>query len=250
MRMRMNWPGAVCVLVVIGAWQLTTSVGFISKAYVSSPVDISKQAWALADAGPLFGYIGHTAAVTVVSWLVAAIAGAAIGVAMGLWLLPRRLFLGPIEFLRNIPAVTFVPLAVLLFGFSATGEFAVAVFAGIWPVVLAGINGIDRLPQRYVDVGRTLGLRDMTFIRKIAVPGALGELYIGARVSLTICLVIVVVSEMLGNPTGLGYGLVQEGQAINTPGVFCYLLMIGLLAVVLNALFRKAWVRYRPWDVG
>jgi sulfonate transport system permease protein len=245
-----RFAGAWAIVVLVAAWQIFVSMSIISSTDVSSPKAVGIAAWRLVTAGPLVGYLFHTLVLTLVTWCLSVVAGGVLGILIGLWPLGRRLLLPTVEFMRNVPAVTFVPLAILIFGFSSLAEFAVATYAGVWPVVLGATNGVDRIPRRYWDVGRALGLRGRTMVRKVVIPGALGGVYTGARIALTVCLVIVVVTEMLGNPTGLGYGLVHEGDAINTAGVFSYLVVIGLLAVSLNGLFRRAWMTFRPGDAG
>jgi len=77
-------------------------------------------------------------------------------------------------------------------------------------------------------------------MRKIMLPAALPGVLVGARLSMTLALVLAVVAEMVGNPAGLGYAVVREQQAMRPELVFAYVVAIGALGMILNAVLTGA----------
>ena len=142
-----------------------------------------------------------------------------------------------IDLLRAIPSVCFVPIAILFFGFSSKMEMAIAIYVATWPVLLMTLGGILSVPASSLDIAATLRLGRWATVRKIIFPSALSNLMVGLRLGLTLSVALVVVGEMLGNPNGLGFGIVFAEQSFHPDEVFAYLLVIGTLGWALNAVF-------------
>jgi sulfonate transport system permease protein len=108
---------------------------------------------------------------------------------------------------------------------------------------LGGVQGVDR---RLLDVARTLRLGKWRTTAKIVVPAAVPSVAVGLRLALALSVALAVVAEMLGNPAGLGFGMVFSQRAFHADEVFAYLLVIGALGWALNALFVGAVRRLAP----
>jgi sulfonate transport system permease protein len=148
----------------------------------------------------------------------------------------RRFSSASVDALRTIPVVTLVPIALLIWGPSGTSELVVAAIAAVWPVLISAESGVRSVHPRLAEVASTLRLSRLATARKIALPAAAPELLVGARLALGFALVVCIVSEMVGNPAGLGYGLVAMQQALDPAGMWAYVVVIGVLGIVLNSL--------------
>jgi sulfonate transport system permease protein len=98
------------------------------------------------------------------------------------------------------------------------------------------MGGMTGVHARLADVSRTLQLSRAAMLCKVMLPAALPAVLVGARLSLTLALVLAVLAEMVGNPTGLGYAVVTQQQALRPDLMFAYVAVIGLLGLALNAL--------------
>ncbi len=177
----------------------------------------------------------HTTWVSVVGWLIAAVIGGLIGLACGLSRFVREWTTSSIDVLRALPAVSFVPIGILVFGQSAKMELIIVAYSACWIVAISATTGFRDAHDRYRDTGRTLRLRPLAVTWKIVLPGALPHLMVGLRLALATSLVLTVVAEMIGNPVGLGYQLTYLLQALHTSQVFVYIVAIGVLGVIFNA---------------
>lgn len=235
-----NWLGiaGICLLVLL--WQIYTDTLGAHFNSLASSSRIAVAIGKLAVNGPLRGQLLHTASIALIGWVVASALGFVMGLAIGLWRPIWTYTMASIDVLRSIPSISFVSIAVLLFGFSPDTEMVIVVYVSMWPLLMGTVGGINAAPNSLVDVARTLRLSRTATIFKIVMPAALPSIIVGLRLSLTLSVALAVVAEMVGNPDGLGFGMVMSQQAIQPADAFAYLVVIGILGWSLNTIFVTA----------
>ena len=232
---RINWPGAA-VLVFVGlAWEAAVRSGLLEYEYLPAPSAIALGWSELAREGILAPDIAHTLISVAIGWMVATVIGISLGILLGLSATARRYSLASIEVLRPMPGVAFAPVGLLLFGFSLKTEMVVTILPVLWPVLVNTMGGVTGVHQRLYDVGRTFRLSRRDTILRIILPAAMPPIVVGARIGLGLALILAVVAEMVGNPEGLGYGIVREQQALRPDLMFAYIVTVGFIGIVLNA---------------
>ena len=238
--LRINLPGLAVMALCAALWELycrTLGAGFDSLA---STYAIAVAVKDMLMQGPLLAELWHTTSVALIGWVLASVLGFVIGLVLGLSRIAWSYSMASIEVLRSIPSISFVSIAVLLFGFSAQTEMVIVVYVSLWPMLLGTLSGVRAAPGRLLEVARVFHLsRPATFF-KVTLPAALPVIFVGLRLSLTLSIALAVVAEMIGNPEGLGFGIVQSQQAMQPAKAFAYLLVIGVLGWGLNAIFGLA----------
>ena len=178
---------------------------------------------------------------------IAAVAGVVIGIVIGSSHLLRELTASTIEFLRPIPSVALIPLAVLLFGTSIESKLLLVVYAAFWQMliqVLYGVQDVDPVAQ---DTARAYRFGFWARIRYVTWPTALPYVMTGLRLSAAVALILAVTAELvIGNP-GLGSRLAvaQSSGAIATS--YALVVVAGLLGVVVNLGARFVERRALTW---
>lgn len=243
---RINGPGLATMAVGVGLWEVLVRSGAVDFENLPAPSAIAGGARALAASGDLLGDLGHTLRSTLIGWLVASMVGAGIGLLLGLSRTAWRWSMATIEVIRAIPPVSLVPVALLAFGFALRMELSIIVFAATWTVLVNTIDGVRSVRPELQDVARMMRMSKAATVRKIVLPAAMPSIVVGLRLALSLSLVLAVVAEMLGNPSGLGNALVRAQQALQPEQMFAYVFVIGFLGVGLNALFRYASARLLP----
>ncbi len=233
---RLNPLGIATFVTLLGAWEAAVRSRALTYVYLPAPSTIASAFWTLARSGDLGRNTAHTLQAVALGWLIAVGGGLVVGALVGISRRARVYSLSTIEFSRSLPAIAFVPAAVLVFGFSLRMELAVIVYASIWPVIVNTIGGVQQVPDRLHDVARTFRLSPLRAILQIQLPAAFPAILVGARLAMTTALVLAVIAEMIGNPDGLGYALVFAQQALQPAQMWAYIVVIGVLGVVLNAL--------------
>ena len=146
-----------------------------------------------------------------------------------------RDFLEPtLEFLRPLPASAIIPVAILFLGLSNEMSVSVIAFGAIWPVLLSSVYGFGSLQVRLREVSAALGFGRIEFLRKIAFPAALPDILSGVRVSLAICLILAVVTEMQASLPGLGRDIFFAQRNFRSADLYAGLIMLGALGFIVN----------------
>jgi NitT/TauT family transport system permease protein len=235
MAKRLNLVGAGVFVLGLLLWELLVRTGILTFSYLPPPSDVAVGLGQLVGNGELLSSLGHTLLAALTGWALAGVIGVTAGSALGLFRPVWTYSMASLEALRALPIVAFVPVAVLLFGFSVQTEITVAFYAALWPILLNTINGM-RTEARLVEAGRVLKLSRAETLWKIRLPAATATIVVGLRLGLSISLVLTLVAEMVGNPAGLGFLLVTKGQALQPAQMFAAVFVIGVTGIVLNAI--------------
>ena len=241
-----NVLGLATMAVLVGMWELLVRSGTIDFEFLPAPSAIAEALGSLVSAGDLFAPVVHTLRSTLVGWAIAGVLGIALGVWLGLSNTAWRYSMASVEIIRAIPPISLVPVSLLVFGFSLRMELVVIVYAGAWTVLVNTIDGVRNLRPELLDVGRMLRMSKLTTIRKLILPSAMPSIIVGLRLAMSLSLVLAVVAEMIGNPSGLGNALVRAQQALQPEQMFAYVVTIGVLGVLLNTGLRYVSARAFP----
>jgi sulfonate transport system permease protein len=230
-----NMPGCLVIVLLLAAWEAAIRSGALAFDYLPAPSDILTGTVSLITEGLLVPDILHTLGVVLLGWSVASLIGLALGTAFGVSPMLRRYALASVDVLRPLPGVALAPVALLLFGFSLETELAIMIVPAIWPVLVNTMSGLEGVHARLGEVGRTLHLSSLERLRSIILPAAMPAIFVGLRIGLGLTLVLAVLAEIVGNPAGLGYGILREQQSMRPDLMFAYIAIVGLLGLVLNA---------------
>lgn len=178
----------------------------------------------------------------------AALAGLALGVMFGLLVaalvglspVAARVLWLPIEFLRPIPSVALLPVALLVFGFGFRLEISIVAFACFWPMVIVGGSAIGQVEPRLLEVARVLRMGWPARVGKIVLPAALPRLFVAARLAAGVALIVAVTVEIALNPLGLGFAMIEAQQTMRPALMFAVLIWVGVLGWGLNWLLLMA----------
>jgi NitT/TauT family transport system permease protein len=234
---RFNWAGLAVLVLLVALWELYSRTLGARYGTIASAFETSQALGRLFFGGPLLAQSIHTLSISIAGWVIASLLGLAMGAAIGVWQPVWAYTTASIDVLRSIPSISLISIALVIFGFSSKMEMVVVIYVSQWPVLLATAAGVRAVPESYLDGARTLQLTRGATIRKILLPGALPNILVGLRLSLTLALALAVVAEMIGNPAGLGFGLVLAQQAMQPAEAFAYLVAIGVIGGGLNTIF-------------
>jgi NitT/TauT family transport system permease protein len=214
---------------------------------VAAPSDALRAlAEGLSD-GSLSGEVGTTLRAYVQGLGLAILVGVTAGLVIG----SSRTLLAAtsvvIEFLRPIPAVALIPLAILLFDLGTPLVRFVIAYAAVWPILIAtlyGVRGGDRLLH---DVARTSGVGRVGRLLRVTLPGAAPSIATGIRVSASIALLVGVTVEYIATNDGIGAYMARQADAFELPEMYAAVLLVGLLGYAINVLLRMAQHRVVFW---
>ncbi|WP_327584793.1 ABC transporter permease subunit [Nonomuraea sp. NBC_00507] len=180
-------------------------------------------------------------------WILAAVLGVVLGVLLGRSRTATDYVDPLIEFGRAIPPPLLLPLFLVLFKAGLTMQLAAIVFGVIWPVLLNSIDGVRAVDRTYTETARVFNLSKAQYLRVVLLPAASPKIFAGLRLSLSLALILMVISELFGSTDGIGYQLLVAQRSFDGAGVWATIALLGVLGYLANSLFVLAERRLLVW---
>ncbi|WP_101786029.1 ABC transporter permease [Nonomuraea indica] len=219
----------------------TTIVARMHELWFSGPVSrafLTDDAVAglLPSLGRMFG-----------GWVLAAVLGVALGVLLGRSRTAAEYADPLIEFGRAVPPPLLLPLFLVLTRGGLAMQLATIAFGVVWPVLLNTIDGVGAVDRTYTDTATVFRLSRAQCLRMVVLPAAAPKIFAGLRLSLSLALILMVISELFGGTDGIGYQLLQAQRGFDGAGVWAAIALLGVLGYLVNSLFVLAERRLLGW---
>jgi ABC-type nitrate/sulfonate/bicarbonate transport system permease component len=226
--------GAVGLAGLVLLWQVASAAGILSERVVPAPTDVAGALGRLAGSGEVWSAVWATVSITIIGMavilLIAIPAAMAIhasrAVENSTWFL--------IEFLKPIPGVALIPLALLLWGPTDGVKLFLIVFGALWPMLTQLVYGLRETPGLVLDMARVYRFGYAQRIYRITIPSLMPFMLTGLRISVTIALIIAVVTEYIVGMPGLGSMLALAQLNGLVDQAFALLLISGLLGLAFS----------------
>lgn len=153
-----------------------------------------------------------------------------------------------IDFLRSLPAPLFVPLAIVLLGLGSKMVVATVVSAAVWPVLLNAFDAARRIEPLYLDTARACGLRGFALFRLVLLPATLPMIMAGLRLALSTSLAVLVVAEILGAHSGIGYFIQDAQQTFQVPQTYAGVIVLAGVGWLFDTAFLFFEHRALRWE--
>lgn len=185
-----------------------------------------------------------------IGYAIAVVAGIVIGLLLASVDLLYRAALPLVTFFRGLPSPALIPALLLIFGLGGNFKIAIIAFGSLWPVLLNAYDGFRSIDPVYQDTASTYKLGRVREILMVRVPAASPQIVAGARTALQVALLLMVASEFLASTQGIGYALNEAQVTFDTTGLWSGMLLLGVLGIVLNALFLVGERLLMGWYIG
>lgn len=165
------------------------------------------------------------------------VGGALIGILLGS---VRRLeeWTRPLlEFIRAIPGIALLPIAMIFLGTGNQMKVDMIAYATFFPVMLNAISGVRGVEPLLYDAARSYRLSRWEKFARLTLPGSAPQIVTGARIAVPLAVVVMVATEMVGTPGGVGYFIIESQQSFDLTGMWTGLLVLGLLGYFFNTVF-------------
>lgn len=241
----------VALIVVLGVlWELSVRLDLIQSPNWPALSDVFVSFWQLLRDGTFVTVFGPTLQRLAEGYVLAALLGIGIGLAMGYFRWIHRLLDPIVEILRPIPSPAYIPVAILFLGIGDAMKVAMIAFAAFFPILLNTVSGVRSVDPVLIDTGRTFGMGTRQIVRKIVFPSALVYIFTGLRISLAISLILTVIAEEVAGNSGIGFYLLDAQRSFLIPEMYASVVALAILGFALNRIFLLIESRVLSWDVG
>jgi len=228
-------------------WQLIPALGLVSSDYLPYVTDVAVRLATESVDLAFWRRLGSTMTAWAIGLSIATLAAVVLGTIVGLVPFLRRATHTTVEFLRPIPSVALIPLAVLMFGIRIEAAVVIIVFASFWQVFVQVIYGVADVDVVARDTARSFGLNRRQRLFHLVLPTALPYLMTGLRLAAAVALILAITAEMvIGNP-GLGRMIELSRSAGDSVGLYALVVVTGFLGLVINIGFRSVERRALAW---
>lgn len=230
--------GAIVPVGIIVLWQVLATLGVIDTRLFPAPSQVVESFVDLIRTGRLWDNFLISLWRATLGFII----GAGLGMLVGLWsgfsITAERLLDPTLQMLRTVPLLAVTPLFILWFGFGEVSKVALIATGAFFPIYVntfLGVRGVDR---KLFDVSTTLNFSLLDKLRLLVFPAALPNILLGLRLSVGMAWLCLVVAELMGATSGIGY-LIQDARSLlDTATVVVGIIIFAVVGKVSDSLIR------------
>jgi ABC-type nitrate/sulfonate/bicarbonate transport system permease component len=238
------WASVLGVLVL---FDVLPRIGVLPKRHFPP---ISKTLGTLADQltqHSFWSAVGGTIEGWALGLGIAAVLAIPLGIVIGSNRLLYRACRGLIEFLRPIPSVALIPLAILIYGSGLKSAVFLAVFATFWQLLVQVLYGVQDVDPVATDTARSFGFSRVQRLLRVTLPSSVPYIATGLRIGSAVSLILIVTAELVIGTDGLGRSINLARSGGDVQLMYALTIATGLLGLALNAVFVQAEKRVLHW---
>lgn len=234
--------GLAGIAIFVGVWELASRAEWVPSRYLPPFSRVAAEVGAVVATQPMSGEFWRALGMTMTGWVIGLGIALALGIVLGVvigssrWV--REYSHSTIEFLRPIPSVGLIPVAVVIFGVRPSATVFVVAWACFWIVLVHVISGVADVDPVGDATARSYGLRLMRRAKHVIWPTVLPYLMTGVRLSATVALVVAITIEIVVGAPGIGQMIALYQSAGNVEVVYALALLSGALGLVINLVMQ------------
>jgi taurine transport system permease protein len=235
------------ILALLTGWEMFARSGAVTPFMLPPLSTVLTRIYDDASSGDLFINTGVTLYRALAGFLIAALAGVALGAAMSHNKAARWFFDPIVSVGFPMPKIAFLPVVILWLGLYDVSKIFMVVLEAVFPVVTATISGIASVERELLWSARNMGANERELMGQIMLPAALPQIFTGLQVALPIALIVAVITEMAMGGYGLGGAMMQASRFADSRGVFAGIVeiaVVGYALVVAMALLRRRLLKW------
>lgn len=234
-------------ILLLVLWEAAGRIGLLDQRFFPAPSAIASTFFDLMRSGELVGETWTSMGRIVIGFAIGAVPALVIGILMGLSRIVRAALKPMVGALYPIPKTAIFPLLLLVFGIGEPSKYAFVAIGVFFIVLINTMAGVLSIEPIYFDVGRNFGASRVQTFLTVALPGALPLIFAGLRLAWGNALLLIVVAEILGARSGIGYFINRAYQTFQVENMYAGLLVISFVGyasfLVIDELQR--WLV--PW---
>ena len=242
--------GIAFFVLFVAAWSAATFGGFVSPTFLASPLAMLREGWTLFAQHKFAFDIGMTVWRVLGGFVLAAIFGVPLGIAMGAYK-PIEAFFEPfVSFARYLPASAFIPLLILWAGIGETQKLLVIFIGVFFQIVLMVAVIVGSTRRDLVEAAYTLGANASGIVRRVLLPSAAPQIAETLRLVLGWAWTYVIVAELIGASSGIGHMITDSQALLNTGQIIFGIIVIGVIGLVSDFAFKWGNQKLFPWSLA
>jgi ABC-type nitrate/sulfonate/bicarbonate transport system permease component len=237
------------IALVLAGWQLLSTTGTLDTTSFPSMTDT------MAELGRQLGQPSLWEAIweTVRGWGLGLLIGGGlaivVGTVLGLNRFAYQSVIPVIEFLKTVPVIAILPLAIVVWGATLEMKVFLVAFGVFWPLAIQTIYGVRAVDPVVRDTAVVLRLKGLRKFANVTLPSAAPFIATGVRVAAAVGLILTIIAELIGGARGLGLSILTSVNAgpDRLPATYAFILITGVAGVLVTSAFAYLEQRLLHW---
>jgi NitT/TauT family transport system permease protein len=230
---------AITTIIIVTVWQTIVWLHLAPSFFVPSPSAVLNALFKLASSGKLASGIGISFFRIIAGFIIATLLGIPCGMLLGLNKNAAH-FLEPIiDFVRYTPISAFIPLMILWLGIGEVEKIMVIFISVFFQLVLMTANTVARVPEEIIQSGQTLGAGKWYIISHVIFPYSIPFFVDDLRVNFGWAWTNLILAEIVGSTSGLGYIIIQSQRLLQTANVMAAISVVGIIGLLSDYAIKK-----------
>ncbi|MDR2178775.1 MAG: ABC transporter permease [Synergistaceae bacterium] len=245
-----SWDFLTVFVPLLAVWELLPRWGVVPRTLVPPLSTVAVTFWELLTREHLLVHIGHSMGKFFLGLGIAVATAIPIGILMGWNLAIRRRVLPLFQLLAPVPPPAWVPITIILFGIGLPMQTFLIFLGAFYPILFNTYQAVKDTEPRYLASARVFGASELTLILHVYIWNALGAIIMSVKTGVAMGLVMLVIAEMYGGRTGLGYMLVEAKDFFRIPVMVVCMAVLGIIGWFLIEVLKFLELRLSVWKVG
>ena len=220
---------------------------YIRFANIPSPGDVLTNAANLMHSDKFYNNMWVSVRRILLGFGIATVLGVTFGLLIGQYRVARGLMFPLFEVLRPIPAIAWVPMAIMLWPTNETSIVFITFLGSFFPILLNTIHGVKSVDAVLLRAGRCLGANEFSLLRQVILPAALPHIFTGLTIGMGVAWVSLIAAEMISGQYGIGYFTWEAYSLIQYADIAIGMIVIGMLGLACSSGIRLLGNMLMPW---
>ncbi|HQT00921.1 MAG: ABC transporter permease [Hydrogenophilales bacterium 16-64-46] len=214
---------------------------------IPSPGEVWQNAVILSDSVRFYENMAISMRRILFGFGIATVLGIALGLLIGQYRPVRALLFPVFEVLRPIPAIAWVPMAIMLWPSNETSIVFITFLGSFFPILLNTIHGVNSVDPVLVRAARCLGASESALLRQVILPASLPHIFTGLAIGMGVAWVSLIAAEMISGQYGIGYFTWEAYSLIEYADIAIGMIVIGVLGLACSGAIRLVGNALMPW---
>jgi sulfonate transport system permease protein len=249
-RLRATLIGALSLVAFLILWHLLTKyrvVFFVRFINVPSPLAVYESFTTAIHDPKFLMHVLLSCRRIIFGFSLAALVAVPLGLVMGRFKLIHEIVFPVSEVLRPIPAIAWVPMAIMLWPTNEQSIVFITFLGSFFPILVNTLHGMVLVDPVLVRAARCLGAREASIFREVYFPASLPHIFTGLTVGMGVAWVSLIAAEMISGQYGIGYFTWEAYSLVQYADIALGMIAIGVLGLLSSLLIRAAGRLVMPW---
>ena len=232
---------------LLAAWSVATYGGFTDTTFFPPPDEVLTSFWRTLTDGTLAKHTWASLVVINIGFIISSLLAIPLGVLMGSFRVVKAAIEPLVNFIRYLPVTSMIPLLILWVGIGINEKIAVIIIGTFFQQIVMVADTAARVPDELLNAAYTLGATRRQVVTRVLLPATLPGIMDTLRVTMGWAWTYLVVAELVGSSSGLGYMSMQAMRGLHADLIFVAILVIGILGMIMDLMFRGLKRFLMPW---